>query len=224
MTSTTSSVIPGKENVVADALSRSLPRPDYVGTEGLMNELPVGYHEVKMPGGGDSLFQCFSVWLNQSKDQHISIREAVVQEMINNRTKYNLPTGKGNNITKQLNLMKFPGQLPITQAIEAFGTLYKVKILIYYGKTKPLQFGYESSDSICPLLCLGGVHYNLLLPSNLQKAESSVGITPLTMIEGFVEHSLLDESLEERKDLENDSHEQNQIEEMGIGEEVIPVY
>src|SRR5215469_16059124 len=102
--------IPGKKNVVADALSRSLPQSEIDNTQCFQTEIPPGYVVLTMPGGGDSLFQCFSSWLTGSLDQHLQISELVTNELLENRTRYHLPTGKGSRITKQLKLLKYPGQ------------------------------------------------------------------------------------------------------------------
>ena len=195
--------IPGKANIVADALSRS-PVPVDNGSEikdSVLNQIPVGCVEVKMPGGGDSLFQCFSVFLYGNPDQHLNIREAVARELLENRRRYNLPTGKNHRtFTKQLQLLRYPGQLPIVQAIEAFSHLHKVRVQLYYGNSKPLQFGDLELTDTCLLLCLGGVHYNLLSRIGTQEKEPQAKIVKVD--EEFEEYELLNESLEDPTPIE----------------------
>ncbi|KAB7498198.1 Frataxin, mitochondrial [Armadillidium nasatum] len=73
-----------------------------------------------MPGGGNSLFQSFSMWLEGTPDNHMDIRETIAEELIKHPAKYQL---KGRNITKKLKLLKLPGQLPIPEAILAFANI-----------------------------------------------------------------------------------------------------
>lgn len=159
--------IPGKDNIVADVLSRvsfdlKLKTSTYTRD---LPEVPDGFMETKTPGGGDSLFQCFSYYLHGHFDSHIQIREEVVEELLNNRQKYHLPTGREANQTlKQLQLTKYPGQLPFTHSIEAFANLYLTRILVYYSKDHPLHFGKPSYEDVCCLFCLGGIHFNVLTP------------------------------------------------------------
>src|ERR1700755_2647256 len=166
--------ITGKQNIVADVLSRAPVGTALEDLESQMvNEIPKGFSEIKMPGGGDSLFQAFSTWLYGSGEQHQVLRTEVTLELLNNRPKYGLQNGKSSqHITKALQLMKHVGQLPLSQATQAFANIKKVQVWVYYGDAKPLQFGNPSGDSICHLLCLGGVHYTLLIKGNSIRRET----------------------------------------------------
>ncbi|RXG56829.1 hypothetical protein Avbf_15841 [Armadillidium vulgare] len=46
---------------------------------------------ITIPGGGGSLFQCFSQFIHGKLDLHLLIRQEVVQELLDNREKYHLP-------------------------------------------------------------------------------------------------------------------------------------
>src|SRR5215469_16405829 len=164
--------IPGKENIIADALSRSLdPKEE---KEILDNKpiIPPGTSEVKMPGGGDSLFQRLSLFLHGNPDEHLKIREQVMNHLQDNRKIYNIPTGRSQvEITRYLNLLKKPGQLPPQLAIEAFAKINDLQVWVYYDGKTPLKYGPEESSTICKLLCLAGVHFNFLFEVAKPKAQ-----------------------------------------------------
>ncbi|RXG72039.1 hypothetical protein Avbf_01282 [Armadillidium vulgare] len=128
-----------------------------------------------IPGGGDSLFQCFSQFLHGKLELHLLIRQEVVQELLDNREKYHIPTGREAKQTlKQLQLTKFPGQLPFIHSIEAFSNIYLVRVLVYYSKDHPLHFGNPDYKDICCLFCMGGIHYNLLTPTKSKLPQTAI--------------------------------------------------
>ncbi|RXG73158.1 Pro-Pol polyprotein [Armadillidium vulgare] len=130
-----------------------------------------------IPGGGDSLFQCFSQFLHGKLDLHLMIRQEVVQELLDNREKYHLPKGREAKQTlKQLQLTKYPGQLPFTHSIEAFSNIYLVQVLVYYSKDHPLHFGNLNHQDVCCLYCLGGIHYNLLTPNKSKLPQTAIDV------------------------------------------------
>src|SRR5215469_1090117 len=142
--------IPGKDNIIADALSRSLEaKEDKTPTE-IKSIIPSGTSEVKIPGGGDSLFQCLSLFLHGNQDEHLKIREQVMIYLQENRKLYNIPTGRSQvEITRYLNLLKKPGQMPPPLAIEAFADINKVQVWVYYDGNTLLKYGPEDSKNIC---------------------------------------------------------------------------
>lgn len=102
--------IPDKENVVTYALSRFPTIRDF-GSSVVMR-VPTGYVEMKMPGRGDSLFQCFANSLFGTQEQYLQVWETGIQDLLDKQGKYNLPTGKNHKtFIKQLHLMKHQGQL-----------------------------------------------------------------------------------------------------------------
>lgn len=52
--------------------------------------VPASFKQVEVPGRGDSLFRCLSLWLEGTKQVHAEIREAVIGEMLKDPRKYNV--------------------------------------------------------------------------------------------------------------------------------------
>lgn len=71
---------PGKHNVIPDVLSRAPVGKILEDSESpMINEILLRFTEVRMPGGGDSLFQAFSIWLCSSREQHHTLRTEVTR-------------------------------------------------------------------------------------------------------------------------------------------------
>ncbi|KAL7644588.1 UNVERIFIED_CONTAM: hypothetical protein RMT77_004125 [Armadillidium vulgare] len=156
--------IVGKSNFIADALSRSpvpdLPLQEQANANTRETEfIPPGFEMITIPGGGDALFMCFSLFLYGTTENHLELRVSVVDELLKNIEKYKL---KEKNIRKQLNAMKLSGHIPKPEVIEAFCKLFKVRVQIYYKDIRPMTYGSPDAPEICSLKCLGGVHYNYL--------------------------------------------------------------
>ena len=99
--------VPGKDNVVADTLSRSLVKADEHPMDSKEPIVPPGTSVVTVPGGGNSLFQCFSLFLHGTIDKHLELRVEVIDYLIKNRKEFNLPTGKSHvEVTRKLQLLK----------------------------------------------------------------------------------------------------------------------
>src|SRR5215469_1868630 len=195
--------IPGKDNIIAYALSRSLESTEDNTPVEIKPTVPSGMTEVKLPGGGDSLFQCLSLFMHGNSDEHLKIREQVMMHIQENRKMYNIPTGRSQvEITRYLNLLKKSGQMPPPLAIEAFANLNKVQVWVYYDGNTLLKYGPEDSKNICKLLYLAGVHYNFLFKLPVAKAtndntQSDETSAIQTNAVEFQEFTLLNESFEE---------------------------
>ncbi|KAL7647770.1 UNVERIFIED_CONTAM: hypothetical protein RMT77_001379 [Armadillidium vulgare] len=114
---------------------------------------------ITIPGDGDALFMCFSLFLYGTTENHLELRVSVVDELLKNIEKYKL---KEKNIREQLNAMKLSGHIQKPEVIEAFCKLFKVRVQIYYKDIRSKTYGSPEAPEICNLKCLGGVHYNYL--------------------------------------------------------------
>ncbi|XP_018014569.1 uncharacterized protein LOC108671526 [Hyalella azteca] len=92
--------VPGKENVVADALSRMVDLP--VRSDQVPSNYAVslqGYKLNVVPGGPDSLFYALALGISGSMDEHPVIREATVACVLKNPIKYGI--GKAHEAIQQ---------------------------------------------------------------------------------------------------------------------------
>ena len=195
--------VPGKDNIVADALSRSPVLPESVDSPDPPSgedQVPPGFLRVEMPGGGDSLFRALSQWLNGVQDGHLAVRQQVVDDLLANPKEYHLPP----KCIKLLRLMRHPGQLPVTECLEAFCRRYQVRVVVHFGDTMTLNYGGSiCTEQTCHLQCLANVHYNLLMlvrnrdlvQGTENEIRQSVGALDCDD-DSFEEFDMLDESSE----------------------------
>jgi len=184
--------ISGIRNVVADVLSRSpVPCSENENSDELNygdnnnNFTPPGFEEIVVPGGGDSLFRCFSLWETGSQESHVDVRTRTLDEIIKNPVKYHL---KGRNTNKLLKAMRSPGHMPIVEVITAFAKLNKISVVVYYNNLQPIKYGDDCQNSLF-LKCLAGIHYNLLRP--LEKSEKIVEVNLIRIHNLNVEHCII---------------------------------
>lgn len=167
--------IVGKVNIIADALSRSPVLDQSYGDTSEMNPksiefIPVGFELIEVPGGADSVFRWFSLYLYGSMENHLEIRVAVVEELLKNLERYKLQE-KG--IRKRIRVMKCTGQVPVPEVIDSFCNIYKTRIEIYYDDERPMIYGSQFTNNICRLKCLGGIHYNYLQPIEIVQTKTN---------------------------------------------------
>jgi hypothetical protein len=199
--------VPGAKNTVADALSRApvelkLDIPDpWVST----TTVPPGFTKLEMSGGGDSLFQCLSLYQTSVIDNHKKLRETLVEELILNKEKYNITPSR--DVTKHLQLMKHVGQLPAYIILQVYSDKEQVQVVVYYSERSFLKYGRDDLQDKCYLQCLSGVHYNLLTRLGKPVKEVEIVAQVATLEDGgqettFQETLLVDESFEEESILE----------------------
>ncbi|KAL7648346.1 UNVERIFIED_CONTAM: hypothetical protein RMT77_000252 [Armadillidium vulgare] len=186
--------ITGKGNIIADTLSRSpvpddsqIIEPDINST--ICDYIPSGFNLIVVPGGGDALFKCFSMFLYGTMENHLEIRVTVVNELINHVGKYKL---QNSNIRKRLKLMTHRGQVPIPEVIDSFCNLYKSRVEVYYDDDKPIVHASHFVDNVCRLKCLGGIHYNYLEPISVTQSDTNeilIKINEIIPIYGDIEVS-----------------------------------
>ena len=162
---------PGKENLVADALSRlpSSVTPEHFA-DGCVGRLPVGLQVLaKVDGGGDAMLESLVLSLAQVAEHHeipvqndfslSELRELLVGALMKNSDRYGL-TGPQFSV-KSLRLMKYPGQVLIQEMFLVFADYFRVTVCVHYGGDKPIVFKTDlSTDIRVHVQCLGGIHFN----------------------------------------------------------------
>ena len=181
---------PGKDNTAADALSRMLPMeaPTMVSPDG--HSLPPGLVLGKeVPGGGDSLVLslytvCANMKLSRALPQSVvDLRHEIVDELRHPK-QYHLKVDK--QVKRELNLMRYAGQLMCMEALVAFSTLYQCAVYVHYGAGIPVVYAAGESGDLpkAHLQCLAGVHFNPLyetsayVPPEPVARPGSVGTAP----------------------------------------------
>ena len=168
---------PGKENIIADTLSR-IPGEGSAEPEVLEGHLPEGLGILMtVEGGGDSVFrslwECLAFYKSNERGSelpadHCGLRVQLVDEILRHPTKYKLKTeGRGRKLVQA---MKSPGVLPCNQVILAASVLYTKRIYVHYGIDAPVVYVGDETvprgrDHRIHLQCLGGIHYNPLIES-----------------------------------------------------------
>ena len=164
--------VPGKQNVIADGLSRIArdKKVEYdVGEVGL----PVGLQLCGTPvaGGGDSLFESLVRAMQALDGEVISakvLREKCMDLVMSNPGDYGFKATRMER--KEFRRMRQEGQLPCIEVALAVSSLFKVEIHIYYGNQLPVVFRHkdvqENNHRILYIQCLAGIHYNPLLKNS----------------------------------------------------------
>ena len=173
--------ISGRKNILADALSRSPIDGDIesdpideipINKPNTHPSIPQGFSQREIPGGGDSLFQCLSLWMHNDDDHATQIREQVVDKLMRNPSLYQL---KGRKLNKRLHALRYPGQIPIPEMIEAFTHLVDCQVIVYCNPGLPMTYG-EDKEKKCYLNCISGIHYNLLTKEENVKVKTILRI------------------------------------------------
>ena len=162
---------PGKDNIAADILSRR----DWSAVTGGASEkdvtcLPPGLVLLEsVPGGGDSMVTSLLIAIKhvgfdlEIPDTPWDLRQLLVVELQRDPKRYRLIKSKA--LHRELELMKYSGQLLCVQALEAFSHLFKCIVLVHYGPVFPVTYSspFRSLTDLqhrVHLQCLCGVHYN----------------------------------------------------------------
>ena len=164
--------LPGRSNVVADALSRAnypweLPDDDtrfcWEG-EGTLDNFDV----IRVDGGGDSFFEAWSLLVDDDGETPVEVRENMVTKLMKHPEKY----GYTNNASgrKSIQLLRSTSIFPPFKAIKAVADQMPCNLVIHFesGPTFSVKSEVETCQ-VYHLLCCGGVHFNVLKPnSNVQ--------------------------------------------------------
>ena len=160
--------VPGHLNSAADALSRlncKVPAHNNDFEVGLPEGLVLNGYPV--PGGGDSLFISILRSLPRTQctrklpDSALELRQLLADEILNNAARYKIKFDHESR--KQIQLMRWQGQLPCLDFLLAASYLFKVKFYVYFWTPQPIIYQYDNYDPIIHLQCLSGIHFNPLI-------------------------------------------------------------
>ena len=157
--------LPGKHNVIADALSRdTLSQPVSFGIED--SKVLEDMSETSVKGGADTLFRCFSQFLFEMEDEHEALRIKLVDHILEHPEMYNL--NMTSRLRRQLKIMRQPGILPIFEVVQSFSNYLCAPVFIYeelFGFVKYEPRECEGQPEPCYLRSYDSVHFTLLNPN-----------------------------------------------------------
>ena len=161
--------IPGKLNVVADALSRT-PHPDLVDLPQSHDVYLAGFVEIQVKGGADMLFRCISQNNFGDESHHEQIRCQVIDHLYDHPDQYNFDLKS--SIKKQLRLMRQPGIMPIYECLQAYSNLANIDIYVYeedigfihYRPNKIYKKTPKVKKKPLYIRSYDGVYFSLLVP------------------------------------------------------------
>ena len=160
--------VPGHLNSAADALSRlncKVPAHNNDFEVGLPEGLVLNGYPV--PGGGDSLFISILRSLPRTQctrklpDSALELRQLLTDEILDNAARYKIKFDHESR--KQIQLMRWQGQLPCLDFLLAASYLFEVKFFVYFWTPQPIIYQYDNYDPIIHLQCLSGIHFNPLI-------------------------------------------------------------
>ncbi|MEL7079228.1 MAG: reverse transcriptase domain-containing protein [Cyanobacteria bacterium J06582_2] len=157
--------VPGKCNVFADALSRAtcqetvtLPEPSdtYLSR----------FTEAQVKNGGDMLFRCFSLFAYGNEDDHLSLRESLIWDILRRPASYNVdPTPSWR---RRMRMIRCSGVMPVYECVQAFSNLRCAPVFVYEDRIGFIHYEPErlSSESPpCFIRSYDGVCFTLLTPT-----------------------------------------------------------
>lgn len=167
----------GKENVVADALSRIYEVPENCEKDEHYKVSLEGYSVFFVPGGPDSLFQALSIGLCGTLDEHPVIREVTVNKVLKNPAEFGFANIKSDR--KKISAMKNLGVLPDWCLVEAFVWEFQTDVYVHEDGVGVVKFTSNSDNPAIHLHSLGGIHFNLL-----QSSVSGTDVRPAQVCSG----------------------------------------
>ena len=190
---------PGKENIVADVLSRLHPSEDHTLSTAVSDfVIPEGLQIIKkIDGGGDSLVLSFLCVLTNHKGQYdpnliipksdLELRDILTNEILNNPDKYSLRLDKSTR--QKLKLAKLPGTLPPEEFFLAFRNYFNLQVWVHHGIPYPVvhtnageRATSEASHRV-HLRCSSGIHYDPMREDRLYDCSSDDNTNELAVEE-----------------------------------------
>lgn len=207
----------GKDNIIADTLSRIPQNSAPVDAGYSPASLPSGLNVIRqIEGGGDSMVKSLLEVLEYHRGQYdpgmkvpssdIELRQEIVTELMQNPEIYDIKLDK---VTKnKLKMAKFPGQLPSDLFFLAFNNLFNLQVWVHHGIGRPVMFlltgqsvASEASHRV-HLQCVSGVHFDPLVENRLYDAVNVDEPENITTVENVCDIPVDDECEEPTVDLE----------------------
>ena len=183
--------VPGKLNVFADALSRSLNQ--VVNLSINLDIYLNGFREQHVKGGGDTLFRCFSLHTFGDESNHSKCRQEVIEELLSHPERYNIELTQP--VRRQLRLMRHPGVMPIFECVQAYANLMGITVNLYeeqigFVRYQPLKSNKHRTP--CYVRSYDSVYFSLLIPDGSFNLEDKCG-SKIVGEEGKVLYCLVDD-------------------------------
>ena len=166
--------LPGRSNIVADALSRApypwkLPDDNESRVCWEVGEPGEGFEPYLISGGADSLYRALSYACHGYTTQSDDIRDAVVDKILTNPTKYGfVDSAKGRKLVE---LLRDPESFPPMETLQAVADTMEVELMVHFVKGPTIAYRPMPNNLSAPtinLKCSGGVHFDVLV-SKLEK-------------------------------------------------------
>ena len=154
--------IKGKENVVADVLSR-FPLPKRLSMEDEKDYVPCRNRPIAImvtPGGPNSLLEALSGALNDQETKPSDLREDIVNYILEHPTKYGYKNKAKER--KILESMKAEGVFADQSLIKPFVDLHGCNVTVYHNPGPIVHYNTDGAGTKIELECLGGVHFNVV--------------------------------------------------------------
>ena len=152
--------LPGKDNVVADCLSRALIDCEDSNEINNCNHLPTDAVVVEVAGGPDSLFRAILLALGKDSDREtlVEIRESCVDQILSNLRRYGFKNTKDS--LREIELMRREDTFVGTNIMQACADKFKVNISLLSRSLPRIEFATNDAQNKIALECRGGMHFN----------------------------------------------------------------
>ena len=172
---------PGKDNQVADILSRIEKTPNLTKSSEVTTAVPEGLHLIRcVQGGGNSLVESLWEVLRNHKFLRDSdtllpsdcqaLREELAIELLSRPEFYGFHNDRATRA--KLRMSKFDGSAPPVEFFMAFNVIFKLQVYVHHGFDRPFIYVMKDEQKVSVakkrihLQCISGIHYNPLLEKN----------------------------------------------------------
>ena len=178
--------VPGRENTVADCLSRAdypwvIPHDSEQDIVWEPRESILDYEVIEIKGGADSLFAAISSHNLDREATLLELRELMVEQLHGNSDRYGLGTGA--KARKSVELLRDSESFPPMNGVQALADALQIKITVLFKDGPAISFVPPEYSKTIHIQCKGGVHFNALRPiSPTPEAKVSVSLKGLGVI------------------------------------------